>query len=235
MEKKSSDRRLPRSSGLAAYESVKHLVFERGFQRGLKLSERAIAESLGLSRIPVRESLQRLVLEGLLVRSPEKGISLREYNEQDIYDLYNFREPLDGIAARFFTIRAEKIEIHFLQLVYEDMVKTAGDYTSSAWREKDIEFHRVIARGSRNPRIIATLDNVLQECLSLIHSLSRPVGEESGKPPAHLKEVLEEHERILQAIQSGDENLAEKVARQSVQTGLRRLMGRFALHRKGAS
>lgn len=215
-------------TGRSAYEIIKGWIFDKRIAPGEKLSERSTAEELGLSRVPVREAFQRLTLEGILVNVAGKGLCLRVYNEQDIADLYMYREALDGMAARIFTIRADRVEIEYLRMIYQEMEGMIGDYHSRYWEEKDIEFHTIIARGSRNLRILGALSNVLLECLYLSKiygSVKRSPDDDS--PPAHLPEVLAEHGRILEAISAGDPDHSEAVARQSVRAGLERIMKSF--------
>jgi len=215
-------------AGKSAYEVIKGWIFENKIRPGEKLSERRMAEELGLSRVPVREAFQRLTLEGILVNLAGRGLCLREYNEQDLADLYLFREALDGMSARIFTIRADPMEIGYLRMIYQEMEHMATDYHARYWEEKDIEFHTIIARFSRNTRILAALGNVLLECLYLtkIYSQTDQKGGEDT-PPVHLPEVLAEHARILEAIAGGDADHAEQVARESVRAGRERIMKSF--------
>ena len=212
----------------SAYEIIKEWIFTKRIPPKAKLSERGMAEELGLSRMPVREAFQRLSLEGVLTNLPGRGLCVREYNEQDITDLYLYREALDGMAARIFTIRADSMEINYLKMIYGEMQEMAEQFHPTYWNEKDIEFHTIIARGSRNNRILNALTGVLEECLyiSKIFSASQEE-EEQHKAPGHLQAVLEEHDRILKAISSGDAEKAERVARESVHDGLERIMKSF--------
>ncbi len=211
----------------SAYEIIKGSIFDNKLKPGEKLSERSMAESIGLSRVPIREAFQRLTWEGLLVNVPGKGLCLRHYNEQDIAALYMYREALDGMAARMFTIRADSIEKAYLLKIFKEMKSIVTEYHPRYWDQKDIEFHMIIARGARNERILKALDSVLTECiyLSKIFSTNR------GTPP-HLDEVIGEHNKIFEAISSGDADMAERVARESVRDGLERVLKAFVAYNR---
>jgi DNA-binding GntR family transcriptional regulator len=224
---------MPEENGKPVYQVIKEWIYDQKIESGVKVSERSIAEAIGLSRVPVREAFQRLTLEGLLVNIPGKGLCVREYNEQDIYDLYVYREAIDGMASRYFAIRAESMEINYLKMVFEEMERTASQYNAKYWEEKDMEFHRIIARGSRNVRLSKSLENVLQECLYLSKIYFRkPDGTMEQRSPEHLQLVLSEHRKILAAIESGDPDEAERVSRSSVQEAMKRVLRNFVLYNR---
>ena len=128
------------------------------------------------------------------------------------------------MAARYCALRAEKMEINYLNMKFEEMKSIINDYDPVSWRISDIEFHSAIAEGSRNSRIIRTVSNVLQEFLYLSKIFLYNHSKDPNEPPTYLKNVLEEHRKILEAISIGDEELAERATRESVQSGLGRLM-----------
>jgi DNA-binding GntR family transcriptional regulator len=132
------------------------------------------------------------------------------------------------MAARIFVIRADSMEINYLKMIYEEMQGMVDDYHPTYWNEKDLDFHTIIARGSRNNRVLYALSSVLEECLYISKIFSIYKEEEAhNRPPGHLRAVLDEHKRILDAISSGKEEVAEKVARESVHDGLERIMKAF--------
>ena len=98
------------------YNELKSRILNGAILPGTVMVEREIAEELGVSRVPVREAFQRLVYDGLLINSNGKELTTRTYNEQEILDLYVFRESLDGLATRLFTSRAEAMEIRYLKI-----------------------------------------------------------------------------------------------------------------------
>ncbi len=128
--------------------------------------------------------------------------------------MYIFREAIDGMAARYFTIRAEKMAVEYLRMTSEEMEYIAANFDFRYWMEKDIEFHSVIARGSGKPRIIKTSANLIEECLYLVSLAFRDEKDKNiDHPPDYLQAVLEEHRAILAAVESNDKERAEEVAR----------------------
>ena len=70
------------------YVTIRDKIFRGDIKPGTHLVERHLAELLHVSRVPVREALQRLVLERVLVYEPGKGLVTRSYDEQEVLDLY---------------------------------------------------------------------------------------------------------------------------------------------------
>ena len=82
------------------YHTLRNAIWEGRFAQGERIREEDIAGSLGVSRTPVREALQRLQRRGLLVVRPGRGFAVAELSNKQIFDLYATREILEGSAAR---------------------------------------------------------------------------------------------------------------------------------------
>ena len=216
------------------YEQVKNLILGGEIEPGTVLIERAVADQLGVSRVPVREALKKLLCEGLLETRDGKGVFTRSYNEQDILDLYIYRESLDGLATRLFTTRAESMQLEYLEMIYTEMTELPKHYDRFEWEHHDAEFHHIISRGTRNERLIRAVSTIYEECFYLNHTfLYRELGEGARTDPKHLGEVLAEHREILDAVASRNPDLAEAAARKSVKAATSRFMGSFAARRRG--
>ena len=87
------------------YHSLEQQILSGKFKAGEALTEVKLAKSLGVSRTPVREALQRLGREGLIRLVPNKGAVVVGISEKDLIDIYKIRMRLEGLAAR---IAAEK-------------------------------------------------------------------------------------------------------------------------------
>jgi len=211
------------------HEVLKRMIFSGELRPGDAVRERALAERLGLSRVPIREAFQRLTFEGLLVSVPGKGLSVRTYTEHDILDLYLYRECLDGMAARLFAIRAEQMEVELLRMVLKQMEEIAEHYERDYWVQKDLEFHRLVSRGTRNDRLERALATLYEESFYLRTAFegARRNPRAREEKPSHLGSVVEEHATIFRAIESGDGEAAEEAARTSVRAAVSRLLGRM--------
>ena len=82
------------------YEEVRQAIIELRLKPGEALREAAIAEQLGVSKTPVREALARLEQEGLVETTSFKGAVVSGYSPEDLQEIYELRELLEGAAAR---------------------------------------------------------------------------------------------------------------------------------------
>src|SRR5215216_6564500 len=79
-----------------AYERIKQRLLNNDYPPGSFLSERQLAENLGMSKTPVKGALERLEAEGLISVSPQQGIVVRELSVHEIADQYEIRAVLES-------------------------------------------------------------------------------------------------------------------------------------------
>ena len=215
-----------------AYDLIKQMIFDDEIPEGTLLVERELAEGIGVSRIPVREALQRLAVEGIIVHESGRGLVSRAYSFQDIAELYLYREALDGMAARLFALRGDDSEFEYLGLVFSAMEENMDRKYSDYWVHKDMEFHGVIAKGCRNDRITRLLENVYEECFLIrgryLAQTMQMLTDVEKQQIA--EEVLLEHKEIFDALVSRDPDDSEEAARASDRAAHSRMIRRYARH-----
>ena len=81
-------------------EEIRQAILSGVFPLGSQLNEMELAEKFGVSRGPVREALQRLIQEALLVSEPHRGVFVPELNDRDLSDIFFVREAIEGSAIR---------------------------------------------------------------------------------------------------------------------------------------
>jgi GntR family transcriptional regulator, transcriptional repressor for pyruvate dehydrogenase complex len=140
-----------------------------------------------------------------------------------------FREPLDGVAARLFTSRADAAEHEYLRTLFEGMVEHYHQERLSHIHDADFQFHRAVARGSRNRRIARVLDAVYLECLYVTRTYIRPQAQELPDEARNAvrDSIVAEHRSIYDAILDRDPEAAERAARESVRRGATRFLSEF--------
>ena len=215
-----------KTSEKSSYEKMKELVLHGNIETGLRLTEAYLAEQLSMSRIPVREAIQQLVHEGFIERTGKNGYQIKEYNEQDIIDLYNYREALDGMLARLFTQRVDASQLYYLEMNVEAMEEHLKDFDQETFSKIDLEFHRIIARGARNQHMEHQHEIILEKVLYVADRIYH-IDEE--KKTALLNEesyqqTFKQHCAIFNAIKERDPDKAELAARESVNRGLKKAL-----------
>ncbi len=186
-----------------AYKILHDRIISGDLKPGQKMREVEIAESLGLSRTPVREAFHRLKSDGLLTQEPNKGAMVRQLDYQSISELYKIREVLEGTAAAMATRLMSEVE---LRALYEllDLQEAAKDDVAEASRLNKI-FHRTLWHSAHNRYLIEMIDS-----LDLSMAL---LGRSTLGLEARKSEAIAEHRTILDAMSQGDATAAESAAR----------------------
>lgn len=111
---------------LRAYEIIKGWIVNQDLGPGMKLQEDALAERLGVSRTPIREALSRLAHEGLVTMVPRRGTFVVDLTQEDIVDLYEVREAIEGMAARLAARRRTAEQLRQMQAAFAPFRGGAG-------------------------------------------------------------------------------------------------------------
>ncbi len=192
-----------------AYEELRQLILTAELPPGAAISEVRLAQAIGLSRTPVREALKQLDQEGLVKTIPQHGSFVSELTIQDIFEIYQLREQLEGFAAAG---AANRMDSHQA----EDLMKELLAARRAAARDKlqkafdfDVHLHQQIVAVMRNKRL-ETFLAALKDQVHRIRYLS---------PRIHgrLDATFDEHSRIVKAILDRNPTEAELAMRQHLQ------------------
>jgi DNA-binding GntR family transcriptional regulator len=192
------------------YDRVRADIVHGVLRPNQRLVEIELADRLGVSRTPVRETLQRLVLDGL-VRRDRRGWVVHEHSAQEIRSIYEVRAALEGYAAFLAAGRATADELRALDELYP-----AGDGAIALGPDKQVElnerFHDGVIAAAANTRLAQLCRASRQYYFN--HRIARLY---------HLEETrrsIDGHRRILAAIARRDGPAAEAHAREHVQYAL---------------
>ena len=195
---KSESKRLSDS----VYETMLQAIISGKLKPGTIVSEVALARQLEVSRTPVHDALRQLAKDGLIKQRANHRAVIAEFTAADIYDLYQMRKLLEGEAARLAAKGMDRATLHRLR---ETANMLAGNRGKSNWLELwadfDEEFHNAIAMASGSPR--------LWQDIARYHLLHRGFNKISTTHEG-LAQALEEHMRILDAIEKRDAKEAQK-------------------------
>lgn len=209
--------------GEQVFLQLQQLISEGKWKPGEKLpSENDLAEMFGVSRITVRQALQRLAAMGLLetrqgegtfVQTLEMGDSLRGLiptaylSENSMAQVHEFREMIDTESARLAAIRATDEDIQQLRDNYDEMIAIDIDRHRMRFARADLEFHIKLGEISRNTMIMKTYE-VLYDVL--INAMQITI-ERMGKSSAAVY-----HKRIIDAVAAHDADAAARIAREHI-------------------
>jgi DNA-binding GntR family transcriptional regulator len=189
----------------SVYDYLYNAIRTGDIKAGQTLTERDLAEKIGVSRTPVREAIRKLEEQGLVTHVPHKGVKVITLTVEKVKQLYEVRELLEGLAARTLSqIRTPEMMEELTGFV-ERAEKEAIAGNIRELSEINSEFHLALARLSENFYLEAIM-TMLQTQIGLMMSTSLS---HAGRPLQN----IEEHKKMIDAIQSGDGDFAESMAR----------------------
>jgi DNA-binding GntR family transcriptional regulator len=185
------------------YDSLRDAIWEGRVARGERIREEDVARSLGVSRTPVREALQRLQRRGLLTNRLGRGLVVAELSRREVIELYAMREILEGSAARFAAQHAAGPEIEIVYRLQRELAEAPDDALLLVKLNR--RFHQAIYDAAHNQYLTQALD-ALHDSLALLHSAT-------FRAPNRRRDSDDEHRRIVAAIERHDADAAEAIAR----------------------
>ena len=195
-----------KSTSLAdqVFDKLENDIIQGVYAKGEILTELKLVEQLGVSRTPIREALRRLEQERL-IEDAGKGSKVLGITEDDLLDIMNIRERIEGLAAFYAAQniteegKAELTHIVDLQEFY--FSKHDADHL----RQVDDEFHDAVCRLSGR--------NVLTDTLIPLHRKTRRYRRISMEDRERTAKTTQEHRQIYEAIIAGDALLAKKLTK----------------------
>lgn len=195
-----------------AHQRIIELILSRAYAPGDRLIESELAQAFGLSRTPIRNALRQLVAEGLLEAHDGKGCYVPKLTPEDMRDTFKARIYLEGKAALEAAQSRTEEDLRYVR----DLLEREKDHyrTGQLQEYTDInkEFHLLLAAMAHNPYIERFVRQTFWRSELYIFFFDRfYVPEEPDRPlrdPSQSRSC-QEHERIVEAIASGDGTLAE--------------------------
>ena len=180
------------------------------------LVEVDLAERLRVSRTPVRESLQRLAADGLIVSHRRRWV-VYEHTLEEIEDIYEVRMALEGYAARLACQRASDEQVEALRRFFEARQRHYPRY--AAFADFNTQFHEMITEAANNPYFQRLAD--ANRFYTFNHQVAQRYDEND------VTESDAQHAAIVRAIVDRDPDAAERVAREHVQLALKVILERL--------
>ncbi|HET7119883.1 MAG TPA: GntR family transcriptional regulator [Solirubrobacterales bacterium] len=143
----------PRAERVARW--LREEIYARRLRPGQPIRQEAVAEELGLSRIPVREALKQLETEGLVVLRPHSGARVASLDLAECEDIYKMRERLEPLAIAESVPNISDEQIDEARRLAEGLRELDAD--PSAWIEGDRRFHLACYAGIEGPRLLQTI------------------------------------------------------------------------------
>ncbi len=198
------------------FETLREAILSGQLKAGERLMEVQLAEEMGVSRTPVREAIRKLELEGLVVMVPRKGAYVAGISTKDITEVFEIRSALESLAAALACERITEEELEELERLLVQVAECAEKNDLETLIQVDTRFHNVLYRASRNERLAQIINN-LGDQIQRFRTTSLAT-------PGRMKEALEEHKALVEAITARDVELARRLAEEHIENAENRLM-----------
>lgn len=188
-----------------AYSMILAAIEAGTYRPGDRLVESELAERFGVSRTPVREALQRLETQAMLVRDG-RSLIVASLDHNQLAELYTVRAELEALAARLAARHASPEEVRVLAHMLAEDQANADNPEALARTNK--RFHRQIHLASHNRFLVQQLD--------LVHRSMALMARTSLAAEGRSETALAEHSQIVEAISAGDEQAADAALRRHI-------------------
>ena len=165
------------------FQTLRQAILKGELQPGERLMEIKLAETLGVSRTPIREAIRKLELEGLVVMIPRKGAAVANITEKEVACDRITEEQLIQLKEAAKAFEASKGSM--------DLIRIA---------ETDMQFHEIIYEATHNERLVQMLNNLRENMYRYRIEYLKDSNYYDG--------LVREHKAILEAIESGDKEKA---------------------------
>ncbi|WP_236792142.1 GntR family transcriptional regulator [Amycolatopsis sp. GM8] len=175
-------------------EQIRSMVISGELLPGEKVQQSALAERLGVSRIPVREALSKLHSEGVLDHRPNTGYTVARFNSEDLSEIYLMRRLLETVLLKSADLA--QVDLRTLQDLHKKMMTAAKNHNPDEFQHWNKKFHFEIFTAS-------PLQVVLQE-LERLWYMSGFYRSMYLYEPETTSITIQEHQGIIEAVKAGD-------------------------------
>jgi DNA-binding GntR family transcriptional regulator len=192
-----------------AYAALKRAIMDADIYshpHELRLDERQLSRSLGVSRTPIREAMTLLEQEGFLRTVPRRGIFIIRKTKRQIIEMIEMWAALESMAARLGTVNATDEEIASLRTMFDEFRNQTPAEHIHEYSEANIAFHQAIIRMSGSHLMGKTIENLFIH----VRAIRRLTISQSDRAARSIAD----HMRIIEALERRDTELAERLVRQ---------------------
>lgn len=197
------------------YYQLRKAILFGPIRPGTVLVQEQLAEQLGISRTPVRDALDRLANEGLVVRSAGGRIHVAPFSLDELHEKYAVRQALESLALRLAAPNLMGQPMQRLKAVIAEMRQAIADGHSPRVIQAGADFHETI--------YIASGNAYLRQLLTTLNDSIRRYRHVAIDIPGRAPETLAEHELIVAHLEAGAVAAAESALAEHIASSQRRL------------
>jgi len=210
---------VPPSLKEMAFQSLKAAILSNKLEPGEIYNEQTLAKELGISKTPVREALLDLVTKGFITLLPRRGVQVNVLTEKDIKDLYDVRIALETAIVRLIIPKLTEEALKKIETIHKKEQTAIKTDDRLGYLQIDREFHLYLANLTENRYMATSLEN--------IRDLIDWMGFKALMRKARMKEVKEEHKRIIEKLRKRDSKGVEHLMEEHIRITEKNVLQRF--------
>ena len=207
---------IKRASKSDVFQDLRDKILKEDLPQGFSLIERELSETYGISRTPMREILWNLMADGVVEQRPSQGFFVRKLDWKQIFEIYQTREAVEGMAARLASQRQSETLMEQLRNLIEELEAINVAHDSSEGVRIGRQMHKIIIDAASN-RFLYEFYEKLSNLAVLTSNLAVKSIDIENKSKGH-------HLKIMRSIVNGEEQESENSMREHLQITCRNLV-----------
>jgi len=209
-------------------ERIRATIVRGELAPGDRLREEQLAGALDVSRGPIRDALLQLEREGLVVRRRNRGAVVAQLSRADLEEVFSLRLAIEPFVCAWAARNAGEEDWAEMQGCIEVFERLDTSVTVQTAAEADLQFHDVVYRASGHARVLRLWQDLRSQVYMAM--LARTYVRE----PDFADIMVRNHTALLEAIRERDEERAQRVGTEHVQTSSRRVLAGYDSGRRPA-
>ncbi len=197
-------------------DNLRERIIDGELPPGQRLVERDLSDELEVSRITIREAFQTLAVEGLVTLNARRGAAVTPFGRDEVRNLLELREPLEGLAARLAALRHTERDADRLRSTLTRSRELLDERDSRGASAANLAFHEAVGQASGNPLLLSSIVGLHSQLRRLFRTT-----------PQLQRDHVDEHAGILDAILARDPEGAEALSRAHLQSATAATMAVF--------
>jgi DNA-binding GntR family transcriptional regulator len=201
------------------YDILRKQILTGAFPQGYKLIEDRLALHLNVSRTPVREAIQRLIVNGLVQPNPTCPAEVVGVTRENMEQCFDVREVLEMFASRLAASRSSEALVERLRDLHAEESRALESGNIGQLKELNTAFHNEILNATGNDILKQLVNNLLMR----VPSYEMFVMDLDTR-----REFWRSHQRIIEALEKGDAELAEREMSAHIELAKQALLDEWA-------
>lgn len=207
-----------------AFATLREAIISGLLPPGTRLVEQELAKQLGISRVPIREAIQQLADEGLVVKEPRRGAYVQPYSEEELEEIYSLRIVLERFVIERVMANWSIEAKTQLQAIVEAMVQAAEAGDKLQVSQLDTKFHETLWDLANNNLLLEVVSGLRVRIIRFLTEANTTIS------PDELNAHAETHQSVLDALSNGNVEAAKTRITEHILGGKKRIKAYYQAH-----